>query len=209
MAILKLNHPGTRAAMCHPALRGKKRIGRGFFAAVYDNGDTILKMTCDSRAYEFHCDMGGLHVDGNIHFARVIEDHGCIGHQGDLRINLMEMEKLEKLAPATPQKKFAKKLERHCAKMLMSKQPAFERLHGRVDHSRIVPETLYQLSENEAEYGETMCNAFERLASFSMNYEHVCLDIHSGNIMVRPGTGDIILMDPIADAKLLATSRGR
>lgn len=207
MAILKLNHPGTRAAMRHPALRGKERIGRGFFAAVFDNGDTILKLTCDSRAYDFHCDMAGLHIAGNRHFTRVVEDFGDIGEQDGNVIYLMEMEKLEKLQPATPQKKFAKKIERNCAKMLLSKQPAFERLSGRVDRSRIVPETLFQLSENEAEYGESMCNAFERLASFSMNYEHVCLDIHSGNIMVRPDTGDIILMDPIADAKLLAGGR--
>lgn len=47
MALLKLTDPATKIALNHPLLRAKARISRGAFCAVYDNGASVLELTCD------------------------------------------------------------------------------------------------------------------------------------------------------------------
>lgn len=93
--VLRLTEPGVKAALRHDALKGAKKIGRGMFAAVYEKGDTILKVTCDANQYAMYRDPH--HPDGP-YFPVTLKDYGDIGETSDgLPIYLVEQERLDKL----------------------------------------------------------------------------------------------------------------
>ncbi len=194
MKILKLTDPGVKAVISsHPALRGKKQIGRGFYSIVFDNGDTVLKLTADAH----HYDLLQFYAEGKS-FPAVINNHGYVGEQthGKFPLFLLEIEKLVKVPGKTVNSKIVHKLCRTASRMMAVKTPIFERHADKIDMARIVPETFYQMSEDE-DLPAYVREGLEQLGRFSLDYEGVGIDFHPSNFMQREATGELVLSDPI------------
>lgn len=194
MKILKLTDPGVRAVISrHPALRGKKQIGRGFYSIVFDNGDTVLKLTADAH----HYDLLQFYAEGKS-FPKVINNYGLVGEQvrGDFPLYLLEVEKLVKVPGKTLNSKIVHNLCRSAKRIMEVKTPVFERHADKIDMARIVPETFYQMSENE-ELPAYVREGLEQLGRFALDYEGVGMDFHPSNFMQREATGELVLSDPI------------
>lgn len=194
MKILKLTDPGVKHVInSHPALRGKQRIGRGFYSVVFDNGDTVLKLTADAH----HYDLLQFYAEGP-HFPKVIVNHGYVGDQkaGEFPLYLLEIEKLVKVPGKTDNSKIVHKLCRTAARMMAAKTPIFERHADKIDMARIVPETFYQMSEDK-DLPTQLREGLEQLGRFALDYEGVGMDFHPSNFMQREATGELVLSDPI------------
>ena len=194
MKILKLTDPGVKRVInSHSALRGKQRIGRGFYSAVFDNGDTVLKLTADAH----HYDLLQFYAEGP-HFPKVIVNHGYVGDQkaGEFPLYLLEIEKLVKVPSKTDNSKIVHKLCRTAARMMAAKTPIFERHADKIDMARIVPETFYQMSEDK-DLPTQLREGLEQLGRFALDYEGVGMDFHPTNFMQREATGELVLSDPI------------
>ena len=194
MKILHMTDPGVKNVIrSHPALQGKKQIGRGFYSVVFDNGDTVLKLTADAH----HYDLLQFYAEGKS-FPAVVQNHGCVGEQreGKFPLYLLEVEKLVKVPGKTLNSKIVHKLCRTAARMMAVKTPVFERHADKIDMARIVPETFYQMSEDE-ELPAYVREGLEQLGRFSLDYEGVGMDFHPSNFMQREATGELVLSDPI------------
>lgn len=194
MKILKLTDPGVKNVIrSHPALQGKKQIGRGFYSVVFDNGDTVLKLTADAH----HYDLLQFYADGP-HFPKVIVNHGYVGEQkrGGFPLYLLEIEKLVKVPGKTDNSKTVHRLCKNAAKMMAVKTPIFEKHADKINMARIVPETFYQMAEDK-ELSASLREGLEQLGRFSLDYEGVGMDFHPSNFMQRETTGELVLSDPI------------
>ena len=194
MKILQLTDPGVKDVIArHPALQGKTRIGRGFYSVVFDNGDTVLKLTADAH----HYDLLQFYADSAC-FPKVVTNHGHVGDQkrGEFPLYLLEIEKLVKVPGKTANSKIVHKLCRRAAHMMEVKTPIFERHADKIDMARIVPETFYQMAEDK-DLPAGVREGLEQLGRFSLDYEGVGMDFHPSNFMQREATGELILSDPI------------
>lgn len=147
MKILQLTDPGVKDVIArHPALKGKTRIGRGFYSVVFDNGDTVLKLTADAH----HYDLLQFYADSSC-FPKVVVNHGYVGEQkrGEFPLYLLEIEKLVKVPGKTANSKIVHKLCRQASRIMAVKTPIFERHADKIDMARIVPETFYQMAEDK------------------------------------------------------------
>lgn len=194
--ILRLDDKGTKKALTHPALTGKKRIARGKFSAVYDNGETVLKVTTDSTGYE----LMKFYANNNKRFPETITDYGMIGVQKlyDLNIYMVEVERLYQINTAPlSSRRLVKRLCKQASNIMATKTPIFEKHENKITMARIVPETLYQMSDDK-DFTPDMREALESIASFSMDYDGVGLDFHSANFMVREN-GELVFSDPVCN----------
>ncbi len=199
--VLSLRDKGVRDVIAnHPALQGLTRIGRGTFSAVYDNGDTVIKLTSDAHHYEL-LTQGYACTD---HFPKLVNDWGDVGVQefGDADLYLIEVEKLSKVGASTDAAKMARKLCALAAKTMKIKSPIFERNAKSIDMSLIVPETFFTMARDE-KLPDSIRASLEQLASFCMDYDGVAMDFHLANFMVRPGTDTLIFSDPVYDINRL------
>lgn len=194
MKVLRLSDKGVKEALNHPAIAGKTLIGRGTFSLVFDNGDTVLKLTTDSCHYE----MLKFYSDDGVRFPKVLADHGVVGVQGhmDLNLYLIEVERLEPITVKSGEWKLVKALIKGAANMMRTKTPVFERHANKIDMRLIVPETLFQMAEDKT-LPTDVKEALDSIARFSMDYEGVALDFHRANFMVRPSTGAAVFSDPV------------
>lgn len=194
MKILKLTDPGVKHVInSHPALKGKQRIGRGFYSIVFDNGNTVLKLTADAH----HYDLLQFYAEGDC-FPKVVNNYGYVGNQilGKFPLYLLEIEKLVKVPGKTVNSKIVHKLCRQAARMMAAKTPIFERHADKIDIARIVPETFYQMSEDK-DLPMQLREGLEQLGRFALDYEGVGMDFHPSNFMQREATGELVLSDPI------------
>lgn len=194
MKILQLTDPGVKSVIStHPALQGKARIGRGFYSIVFDNGDTVLKLTADAH----HYDLLQFYAEGSC-FPKVVNNYGCVGDQkrGNFPLYLLEIEKLVKVPGKTANSKTVHRLCKNAAKMMAVKTPIFEKHADKINMARIVPETFYQMSEDK-ELPTALREGLEQLGRFALDYEGVGMDFHPSNFMQRESTGELILSDPI------------
>lgn len=203
MAFLKLRDEGVKEAIRKCGLDALTRIGRGTFAAVYDKGDTVMKLTADRTFYELH----SWYTQDNPHFATVIAEHGCVGVQQSTKtpLYLIEVEKLRPLQNATENKKLARALCKAARMTMISRGDVVRSLasRGLIDHSRIVPETLFQMADSkDLPIQESLREALRQIGSFSMDYDGVGLDFHQSNIMERVSDGTLVLCDPVCDVLL-------
>jgi hypothetical protein len=197
-AFLNLTDPGVRAALRHPALAGKKRIGRGGFCAVYDNGDTVLKLTADGVAHDFAA--SAWRPQGE-HFPRLVDSHFCIGETsgGDL-LYLYEAEKLQPIGRDSLYhiKKAVKDLNVKVGATYANQE--FRGHNTEVYNSSRACEELAQ----NVSLPDTMRDAFSQLATFIASW-NAALDFHSKNVMLRGDT--IVLNDPIVGADAIKKYR--
>ena len=185
MTILKLRDAGVRRATRLPVLAGLPRIGRGTFAAVYDNGNSVLKLTCDRVHYSMLCD--GLAPRGE-HFPKVIRDYGEVGEMKGDPLFLVEVEKLTSIHRSSPEartsaRKLIKIIEHHWSRTwtptYLGNQGAGQKNAKLLAGARFLRALMF-----DQNIPEQMRQAFEELSIFVENFQ--CgLDFHPANIMCR------------------------
>lgn len=208
MKILTLTHPSVRNARNHSAIAGKKLLGSGQFSAVFEGStpDTVIKLTVDPAGYWLFND-GVVGCKGK-HFPKTVESWGAIddvvihanlraGRPRTVPIYLYEQERLQKLEQKSQQRKLAKSiidLSRAACNdphYMTNHKGNGKRLRN-VDDARL---TLEVLRKNEA-LPESVREAIGSLANFCDYEDDLFLDMHFGNFMVRPSTGDLVFSDP-------------
>jgi hypothetical protein len=191
----------VRSAARHPALKGLPRIARGTFCAVYDKGDTVLKMTCDPVQYGFAADFSR---PKGVFFPEMVEDYFCIGEtNAEERIYLYETEKL------TPAKRTNRATNTTVSRLLKKAQAQFTKqvctakgVHDRVTGSVNAMNAL----ANDEELPEDLREALADVGTFCSNYEAM-IDFHRANIMLR---GDqIVLNDVVCETAALLRLNAR
>jgi hypothetical protein len=187
---LRVSDAGIKQARQHEAIRGKKIMARGAFSAVFDNGDTVLKLTLDQYAYMLGTDQViGCHSQ---HFTRVLHNYGEVGEVDGHHVYLFECEKLEKL----PKGGEARALARRICKQATTHANTHLRFHRKREGLVLAIE---ELSMDEV-LPESLQEGFADLHKFTSNVEEGWgLDLHSANLMVRPSNGTLVLSDPLAD----------
>lgn len=207
MKILVMNERNARAARQHPAIKGKKLLATGQFSAVYEGStpDTVHKLTVDPAAYWLFND-GVVGVAGK-HFPKTVNDFGSIGDtvvHANLRagrprevpIFLYEQERLVPLPMKSEQRRLASKIIKAARAASGNSQlfKGFSSTHRArdVDDAKL---TLNELSNTE-ELPVSLREAAYELSKFCDYYDDLFLDMHYGNFMVRPETGDLIFSDP-------------
>lgn len=206
MNVLLLNDFGTKRALKHPELAGLPLLGRGKFSTVYDNGDTVLHMTCDPVGYALHCD-GVMSIAGKSkHFSRVVNDFGDIGEQaqGDLTIYLFETEKLAKLTGFPEARREVRQIIKAIDTLYMQAEWSLKSTH-------FTPQIVMGKLAADKQHSLSMRKAFSLLENFVPNYENSLMDMHYANFMVRPSDGTVVLNDPLVDMRVWndATNRLR
>lgn len=193
MTVLLLSDTGTRKALKNPEIAGRMRVGRGHYSVVFAKGaDEVLRMTADPLTYYLHCDGCDMALQGE-HFARVTEDHGDIGIQydGNIPIYLFGTERLVKPTPGSAEKKLST--------LIIKLANEYTTGYGNnTAHIR----TLEKMSADKR-LPASIQGALGELGCWAANYEHVALDFHAANIMMRPATGELIFNDPVHDRSLL------
>jgi len=199
MSVLLLSDTGTRQALRNPLIAGRSRVGRGFYSVVFSDGaDKVLRMTCDPLTYGLHCD-GVMSLTGT-HFATVTADHNEIGEQrsGEIPIFLFGTERLVKPLPGTPEKRLAAQIVKVAQDVAYQNT---QRCRPASDSSLAV-KLLERMAINDS-LPFSIREALGDLVGYCSNVDGVALDFHSSNIMLRPGTDELVLNDPIHDHCLL------
>jgi len=184
---LKLKDPGVRAALHHPALVGLPRLGRGAFCAVYDNGGTVLKLTCDPVSYEYAA--GHLRPQGE-HFPCLVNDWRDIGEtSGGDALYLFEVEKLQPILRGSPCE-----VKRDAEVLVNLVDATWSRHRWRTTEGHVASYRALQELAAGDDLSERMREGLGELALFAGDHEGV-LDFHKANLMLRDDT--IVLNDVI------------
>jgi hypothetical protein len=167
----------------HEALKDKKLIGRGMFSMVFDNGDTVLKLTCDDGAQGMYSYCG---LEGK-HYPRLIKHYGEVAELNNgIALHLCEVEKLERLPRGGALSRLANRLTHQL-------DVRFDRFGVDLSYAGVrAIETL--VDESADTLGKSMVEALQDLSIFLSNFE-ARLDLHRANFMVRSDT--LILNDPV------------
>jgi hypothetical protein len=203
MAFLKLNDYGVRRVLAQYDLTPARRIGKGQFCAVYEDGpDAVFKLTTDSIQLESVRD-----YLGGVHFPKMLDNFGCVGdqHKNDLSLFLFKSERLKPLREADPAtRKLAREVLRAVDTSLSHKNTQ-ERVARRgtfaAKQSQRSAAALEQLQDCK-DLPQTMREAFEDILRMLRNYDDLVIDFHGCNLMLR-GTDEIVFNDIIVDGAML------
>ncbi|MFK3740915.1 hypothetical protein [Massilia sp. TN1-12] len=193
---LQLRDAGVMRALRHPALRGLPRLARGAFCAVYDKGDTVLKLTCDPVSYEFGAGFARPLGD---HFPQLVDDFDCVGETraGD-PLYLFEVEKLQPIRRNT-----RREIKLAAGRLCESVDATWSKHRWSVRHSSSDSVASYralqELAANEA-FPNTVRDALSELALFAGNHGAI-VDFHQENVMLRNDT--IVLNDVVVGEEAL------
>ena len=189
---LNLTDSGIKAARCHEAIAGKKVMARGAFSAVFDNGNTVHKLTLDKYAYMLCTD--GVIGCSSRHFTQVFHNYGDVGEVDGEPVYLFECEKLEKLPKAGPLRALARRVCRQATTHASN----HIRFHREQEGLTLA---IQELAMDEL-LPETLQEGFADLHKFASNVEEGWgLDLHTANLMVRPSDSTLVISDPLADVK--------
>lgn len=183
--VLSLKDPGVQAVMRDPLLKGKKMIGRGMFAAVFEGcrPNTVIKLTADSAGYWLLND-GCMRVK-HWHFPRVKENFGDVGEisigKEKFPLFMFELERLER----------ARGEARKLAKFVSEKE-------GRTHCCGYNTVEKLAILSDDRRLPRSTRNAMKEMQQFCSNYDNVALDMHLGNFMQRPN-GELVMSDPVMD----------
>lgn len=204
MAYLQLSDFGTKSVLRKFNLTPARRIGRGQFCSVYEDGpDKVLKLTCDVIQFESIRD----YMEGP-HFPSMMENFGCVGTQGRHKrdLFLFQTERLTPLKSAPPA---TKKLARQLLKTVRDHWTSDAALN-RATHCHRFSEMLQARSDvvleqvmQDTRLPQSLRYAFELLARMKSDYGSVSLDVHGANLMVRDD-GELVLNDVVTDSEMLA-----
>lgn len=203
MAVIKLNDFGTKAVLSQFGLTPKRRIGKGTFCAVYEDGpDSVMKLTTDPIQRESTRD----YLIG-VHFPVLQEDIGHVGtqHTDDLELYMF---KAERLRPTRDADAATRKLARQVISAVddcWRTTEAFRALNGRGSVAQVKSAcssvVLAQLTEFKS-LPLTIRDAFVDIQRMVWDYKNLVLDFHGANLMVR-GTDELVFNDVIVDGELL------
>lgn len=203
MASLKLNDTGTCCVLAQHQLTPARRIGRGQFCAVYEDGpDAVIKLTTDSLQLESVRD----YLIGP-HFPKMLDNYGYVGEQfsGDLSLLMFKSERLNptRMADLTTKRLVRKVMS--SVDRFWSSQEAINRYNKRgrtADKLASRSEaTLEQLAE-DTDLPLSVREAFQALLNMALNYQNIVLDMHGANLMVR-GRDELIFNDVVVSGELL------
>ncbi|KVP17392.1 hypothetical protein [Burkholderia ubonensis] len=207
MAFLKLNDYGTRAVLSRFDLSASRRLGKGQFCAVYEDGpDAVLKLTTDPIQLESVRD-----YLGGIHFPKMLDNEGHVGvqHHGDLDLYMF---KSERLKPTREADAATRKLARQVLKSVDCSLSSRDAQHrGNVRGSFAAKQSLRsqaaleQLKENK-DLPESVREAFEDILRMVWNYNDLVIDFHGANLMVR-GKDELVFNDVLVDGAMLYGNR--
>lgn len=202
MTVLRLNDPGTRQVLVKHQLTADRRIGRGAFCAVYEDGPTsVLKLSSDS----VQLDAARHYLEG-VHYPKMVEDIGYVGTQlrGDIDLVLFKAERLNptRLADAAT-RKLARKIQKSvffgcdepAARAAYSKRGTQSEKNSA--RSLVV---LQQLVDNKS-FPISIHEAFLELQRLAWDYSNLFLDFAGANLMVR-GTDELVFNDVFANGDL-------
>ena len=203
MASLKLNDTGTRCVLAQHQLTPARRIGRGQFCAVYEDGpDAVIKLTTDSIQLESVRD----YLIGP-HFPKMLDNYGYVGEQfsGDLSLLMFKSERLNPTRMADLATKRLVRKVMASVDRFWSSQEAINRYNKRgrpADKLASRSEaTLEQLAE-DTDLPLSVREAFQALLNMALNYQNIVLDMHGANLMVR-GRDELIFNDVVVSGELL------
>lgn len=183
MPALDMRRKGGRALLKHPALKSKEIIGRGSFCSVFDNGDTVLKMTTDKHQFDLYT--AGL---DNPIFPRLHRNHGEIGTLGGAPVYLVEMEKLGEISRDSEQFEFIRAIRKHYAQVFPCHDENYTEAHCSA-------EALIRLVDQES-FAFRLKSGILDLAEFMVGRNCVA-DFHHRNFMTRGS--QIVFNDPICE----------
>lgn len=199
--VLQFNDPMVKQALKHEALKGKKLIGRGAFSMVFEGSkpNTVYKVTLDDVNYwMLNCCAAGV---SHKHFPKVYNNFGAIG---DVSINknshtifMYEMERLNKLERGTEAS--------NVSTILTKLQNAS---FGNVFKYGPINRALFQIQDmmQSKSLPKSIMNALRQLEEFAYSYEHIGLDMHRANFMMRKN-GTLVLSDPLNSMKIIFDRR--
>lgn len=186
---LQLRDPGVMRALRHPALKGLPRLARGAFCAVYDKGDTVLKLTCDPVSYEF---AAGFARPLGDHFPQLVDDFDRVGETraGD-PLYLFEVEKLQPIRRETP-----REVKLSAGRLCESVDVTWSKYRWSArkgENDCIASYRALQEVAADTTVPETMREALGELALFAGCHDAV-IDFHQANVMLR---GDMIVLNDV------------
>lgn len=193
MAILKLTDVTTRHALRHPLIRDRVRIGRGAFCIVFNNENSVFKLTCDPFQYQFYT-----HRDRpqSEYFPTLIYDFGVVGGTEQAPLYLVEMEKLCAFGGKQTSPPGAWQQRQNLLKVAHShRQKVWMKFDGADAESQILIACLRGLGEYE-EIDDGLQVAASRLADFCQRVS-CSPDLHRSNFMLRGS--QLVFNDAVKD----------
>ena len=164
----------------HEALIGKRVKARGSYCAVFDNGDSVLKLTTCRASYYMVTDGVAACVGPN--FPRLVNDYGEVADD----LFLYEVEKLKPAKFNSEVCSLARKLAKRWDQS-HSKSSFFNSCRSVVNKSNL-----------PIERKQNLIDSFDEMERFVglFGFDEVSLDICERNIMTRPVTGEFVWSDP-------------
>lgn len=197
--LLRANDAGYRRVQAFYGFKGLPKIGQGCFSTVYRLGaDRVLKLTCDTAHYA----LLGKRLDRiNPHFPKVYEDIGFLGMTNNkVAIYGVVMEALNKVGrKGTPARTMADTISNafngYCSnnEIFMQEDHVVRAIHIN---------GLEKLADL-VNAPDGLADAFKVLKRAVESIPNCSVDFHRDNFMVRPGTGEIVIVDPVYDMNLL------
>ena len=186
MKVLDFRYKGARELLGLSVIRDLPIIGRGSFAAVFDKGDRVMKLTVDKFQHDF------LGASDNPLFPRVYHSLGQVGEVNGCPAFLVEMEKLNRIEEGSFHEAFVKRL----ISEFVGNYPAHDET---VSDALCCAEALLRMSNKES-FTSRLQSGLLDIAEFVVR--HNCIaDFHAGNFMLRDK--QIVFHDPVADGYVL------
>jgi len=162
-------------------------IGKGYFSTVFDNGNTVLKLTADEGAYSFLTN-----ADRTSALPKVVNNSGHVGKTDGNNLFLLEIEKLEPLPRGGDARRLAARISNAAESytVLSPKEYSDTPYHLRgVTSIKKVAKSIGN---------KPLLKAAQQIEGFLKWHSTARLDLHMRNMMVRPVTGELVIIDPIA-----------
>ena len=202
MAVIRLDDWGTKSVLSQYGLTPMRRIGKGLFCAVYEDGpDSVVKLTTD--AIQLHSVRDYL---GGVHFPELVDNIGWVGEQhiGDHDLYMFKAERLRPTREAdAATRKLARDVMRavddfwapHASRMMYGRGSQAQK---RSECSGVVLDQLMEFTS----LPESIREAFADLRRMVNDYTNLVIDFHGANLMVR-GSDELVFNDVIVDGDLL------
>jgi len=190
MALFDMRSAECRHIAKHPAIHGKRILGRGDFSRVYDDGDTVLKLTIDRKSYRYLTSKR--RPIGN-QFPDVREDIGIVGSIGGNKAFLVRMERLRTIGSNLAYQDLIADLEMEVC--------------NNIDYTSGCPKDYADALRESVKIPKysIVADSVRQIASFCVQAK-AHPDIHLANVMYRQSTGDIVFTDPVMDREIHAQS---